>query len=216
MTWHAKALTTSYVTAPGAGAKGAMEDEAAFPYTTTSWYFLDAMEMMAPADPCGRGVRRFHHRRHGLDVEWRRSLAQRSLAPPEGAVWNQVAVVNGGIGGNQVAGPAEYSQHPFAGGPSALQRLDRDVLSALRDHVGYLAGGYQRFQPQRQHAGRKGRSGDEGRRRPAAREMPADAPHWRRGDFGAWHLRRGTWLRGRREKRKALNQFIRIRVRSTA
>ena len=49
MTWHAKALTTSYVTAPGAGAKGALEDEAAFPYTTASWFFLDAVEMMAPA-----------------------------------------------------------------------------------------------------------------------------------------------------------------------
>ena len=36
MTWHAKALTTSYVTAPGTGAKGALEDEAAFPYTTAS------------------------------------------------------------------------------------------------------------------------------------------------------------------------------------
>jgi hypothetical protein len=33
MTWHAKALTTSYITAPGAGARGALEDEAAFPYT---------------------------------------------------------------------------------------------------------------------------------------------------------------------------------------
>jgi len=43
MTWHAKALTTSYVTAPGAGAKGALEDEAAFLYTTASWFFLDAM-----------------------------------------------------------------------------------------------------------------------------------------------------------------------------
>src|SRR5215207_11372024 len=29
MTWHAKALQTSYVTAPGAGAKGAVEEEAA-------------------------------------------------------------------------------------------------------------------------------------------------------------------------------------------
>jgi hypothetical protein len=38
MTWHAKALTTSYVTAPGAGAKGALEDESAFPYTTASWF----------------------------------------------------------------------------------------------------------------------------------------------------------------------------------
>ena len=50
MTWHAKALTTSYVTAPGAGAKGKSEDEAAFPSATASWFFLDAVEMMAPAD----------------------------------------------------------------------------------------------------------------------------------------------------------------------
>src|SRR5262249_28452226 len=49
MTWHAKALTTSYVTAPGAGSKGKSEDEAAFPYSTASWFFLDAVEMMAPA-----------------------------------------------------------------------------------------------------------------------------------------------------------------------
>src|SRR6266851_372481 len=48
MTWHAKALTTSYVTAPGAGSKGKSEDEAAFPYSTASWFFLDAVEMMAP------------------------------------------------------------------------------------------------------------------------------------------------------------------------
>ena len=48
MTWHAKALTTSYVTAPGAGAKGALEDEAAF-RATASWFFLDAIEMTAPA-----------------------------------------------------------------------------------------------------------------------------------------------------------------------
>src|SRR4051812_33766376 len=45
MTWHAKALTTSYVSAPGAGSKGALEDEAAFPYATASWFFLDAIEM---------------------------------------------------------------------------------------------------------------------------------------------------------------------------
>src|SRR5712691_3188884 len=32
MTWHAKALTTSYVTAPGAGSQSKSEDEAAFPY----------------------------------------------------------------------------------------------------------------------------------------------------------------------------------------
>jgi len=42
---------------------------------------------------------------------------------------NRIAVVNAGIGGNQIAGPAEYGpQKPFPGGPSAMQRLERDVL----------------------------------------------------------------------------------------
>ena len=50
MTWHAKALTTSYVTAPELAAEGEREDEAAFQYTTASWYFLDAVEMMMPSD----------------------------------------------------------------------------------------------------------------------------------------------------------------------
>jgi hypothetical protein len=50
MTWHAKALQTSYVTAPGAGAKGQQVDESAFPFSTASWFFLDALDMMAPAD----------------------------------------------------------------------------------------------------------------------------------------------------------------------
>src|ERR1700754_535557 len=49
MTWHAKALTTSYVTAPGAGSKGTSEDEAAFPFTTASWFFIDAVEMKMPS-----------------------------------------------------------------------------------------------------------------------------------------------------------------------
>ena len=46
--------------------------------------------------------------------------------------------MNAGIGGNQVVGPASYTAAlPFAGGPSALARLDRDVLglSGLSDVV---------------------------------------------------------------------------------
>jgi len=50
MTWHAKALTTSFVTAPNAGAKGAGRRKAAFPYPTASWFFLDAVDMMMPPD----------------------------------------------------------------------------------------------------------------------------------------------------------------------
>ena len=46
------------------------------------------------------------------------------------AAGHRAAVINAGIGGNQVAGPADYSpQKPFPGGPSAGARLERDVLS---------------------------------------------------------------------------------------
>ena len=46
-----------------------------------------------------------------------------------GAFGNRYAVVNEGIGGNRVIGPTAYAAKPFAGGPSALESLDRDVLS---------------------------------------------------------------------------------------
>jgi hypothetical protein len=38
-------------------------------------------------------------------------------------------VVNAGIGGNMVIGPADYAAKPFPGGPSALDRLERDLIS---------------------------------------------------------------------------------------
>jgi lysophospholipase L1-like esterase len=131
MTWHAKALTTSYLTAPGAGAKGGTEDENAFPFSTASWYFLDALDMMAPAD--ARAIAAFGDSitdgtasTMNGDDRWPDVLARRLHA----VYGNKVAVVNAGIGGNQVVGPAEYSpQKPFPGGPSAKDRLERDVLS---------------------------------------------------------------------------------------
>jgi lysophospholipase L1-like esterase len=60
------------------------------------------------------------------DDRWPNALARRVHAQ----FGDRVVVVNAGIGGNQVAGPSEYSaQNPFSGGPSAVQRLERDVLS---------------------------------------------------------------------------------------
>ncbi|MGO9486157.1 MAG: GDSL-type esterase/lipase family protein [Rhodomicrobium sp.] len=131
MTWHAKGLTTSYITVPGAGAPGAKEDEAGFPYATTSWYFLDALDMKAApetqaivafgdslTDGTGSTL-------NGGD-RWPDVLSRRLHAQFAG----RFAVVNAGIGGNLITGPAEYSpQMPYPGGPAALQRLDRDVLS---------------------------------------------------------------------------------------
>jgi lysophospholipase L1-like esterase len=131
MTWHAKALTTSYVTAPDGGAKGELEDESAFPFTTTSWYFLDAVDMVASAGTrvivaFGDSITDGTASTLNGDDRWADALSRRL----HGAYGDRVSVVNAGIGGNQVAGPAEYGpQRPFAGGPAAGQRLERDVLS---------------------------------------------------------------------------------------
>jgi lysophospholipase L1-like esterase len=131
MTWHAKALTTSYLTAPGAGAKGDAEDEQEFSFSTASWYFLDALDMMAPAGAStivalGDSITDGTASTMNGDDRWPDVLARRLHA----VHGNKIAVVNAGIGGNQVVGPATYSpQQPFPGGPSAKDRLDRDVLS---------------------------------------------------------------------------------------
>jgi lysophospholipase L1-like esterase len=59
------------------------------------------------------------------DDRWPDVLSRRLHA----AYGEGVAVVNAGIGGNRITGPTPYSPvTPFAGGPSALDRLERDVF----------------------------------------------------------------------------------------
>ena len=131
MTWHAKALTTSYLSKPGSGAKGGEEGEASFPFSTTSWYFLDAVDMMAPATThavvaLGDSITDGTASTLNGDDRWPDVLSRRLHK----AYGDRFSVVNAGIGGNQVVGPAVYTAaRPFSGGPSAVQRLDRDVLS---------------------------------------------------------------------------------------
>ena len=147
MTWHAKALQTSYLTAPGAGALGELEDEGAFPNSTTSWFFLDALDVMAPNDTklvvCfGDSITDGTSSTLNGDDRWPDVLARRlhaGASPRSGA---GISVVNEGIGGNQVVGPDEYSTtKPSPGGPSALSRLDRDVLELSGvTHVIWLEG----------------------------------------------------------------------------
>ena len=131
MTWHAKALQTSYLSMPGAGAKGGDEAEAEFPISTTSWYFIDALDMKMPGDAgaivaFGDSITDGTLSTLNGDDRWPDVLARRLRA----ALGNRIAVVNAGIGGNQVVGPKDYSPRaPFPGGPSAVSRLERDVLS---------------------------------------------------------------------------------------
>ncbi len=131
MTWHAKALTTSYVTAPNAGSKASDEMEVSFPFSTASWFFLDAVDMTAPTSTkvivgFGDSITDGTASTMNGDDRWPDVLSRRLHK----AYGNKVVVLNAGIGGNQVAGPAEYSPtKPFPGGPSSSMRLERDVLS---------------------------------------------------------------------------------------
>ncbi|MEP6916398.1 MAG: GDSL-type esterase/lipase family protein, partial [Acidobacteriota bacterium] len=130
MTWHAKALTTSYLTAPGAGSHGAEAGDQAFPFTTTSWFFLDALDVIAPDETAvvacfGDSITDGTASTLNGDDRWPDVLSRRLHA----AYGSRVSVVNAGIGGNRIVSPATYSPAaPFAGGPSALDRLDRDLL----------------------------------------------------------------------------------------
>src|SRR5262249_45549975 len=122
--------TTSFVAPPGAGSKGSEEGEGAFPYSTASWFFLDAVEMMVPQESFavvafGDSITDGTASTMNGDDRWPDVLSRRLHA----LHGNRMAVVNAGIGGNQIAGPAEYTpQKPIPGGPSARTRIDRDVL----------------------------------------------------------------------------------------
>lgn len=131
MTWHAKALQTSYLSPPRSGGRAGDEEDKAFPYTTTSWFFLDRVDVMAAADTAvvacfGDSITDGTLSTLNGDDRWPDVLSRRLHAVPG----TRGSVVNAGIGGNRITGPASYSlEAPYAGGPSALDRLERDVLS---------------------------------------------------------------------------------------
>jgi lysophospholipase L1-like esterase len=129
MTWHAKALQTSYLTPPRSGSRG-NDDDTAFPYTTTSWFFVDRVDVMAAPDTAviacfGDSITDGTLSTLNGDDRWPDVLSRR-LHARHG---DRVSVVNAGIGGNRIISPTTYSiDAPIGGGPSALERLDRDVL----------------------------------------------------------------------------------------
>ena len=82
MTWHAKALQTSYVPRRAPGAKGADEASRVSAQHHLLVFPRCARHEGAAGRPRHRRVRRFDHRRHALDAERRRSLARRAGAAP--------------------------------------------------------------------------------------------------------------------------------------
>ncbi len=141
LTWHAKAMTTSYISPPGSGALSDHESDAAFPFSTTAWYFLDGLDVTSVDKTTviaalGDSITDGTFSTLNGDDRWSDRLSRRLHA----AYGSLVSVVNVGIGGNQVIGPSTYPP-TFNGGPSALDRLERDVLSrAGITHVIWVEG----------------------------------------------------------------------------
>lgn len=121
-TVHGSALQTNYVSDAGNFAAG--ESTTGFAKTASSWYFLSAVEVLAPASVkgavvvLGDSITDGASARTDKNERWTDVLGRRLLASH-----NELAVLNAGIGGNRV-----LTTSP-CWGQNALARLGRDVLS---------------------------------------------------------------------------------------
>ena len=130
MTWHAKALQTSYISrarqrreGPGGG-RGLvplLDRVLVLPRRGRHDGAGDARSIVAFGDSITDGTGTTING----DDRWPDVLSRRLHA----AYGDGFVVVNQGIGGNRVVGPADYAAKPIPGGPSALDRLDRDIVS---------------------------------------------------------------------------------------
>jgi lysophospholipase L1-like esterase len=139
MSYHSAANTTSFITPSGSGNHTGDLDGFAYEYTTTSWFFLTAVDVMAPADNfvvCvfGDSITDGTHSTLNTNDRWADVFSRRL----HNAYGSRVSVVNEAIGGNRVIAPVVPNA---VSGPSAVDRLDRDVLgiSGLT-HVIWLEG----------------------------------------------------------------------------
>jgi lysophospholipase L1-like esterase len=139
MTFHSSAFVTSYITAPGSGDHTEDLDVFAFEYTTTSWFFLDAVDVMAPSDTVvvcafGDSISDGTHSTLNINDRWMNALSRRL----HNAYGSKISIVNEAIAGNRVVNPVVANS---TAGPAAVDRLDRDVLglSGLT-HVIWLEG----------------------------------------------------------------------------
>ena len=139
MTYHSGANTTSFITPSGSGDHTQAADGFAYEFTTTSWFFLTTLDVLASSDTVvvcafGDSITDGTHTTLNTNDRWANVLSRRL----HNAYGNKVTVVNEAIGGNRVVPPAVPNA---ASGPAAVDRLDRDVLglSGLT-HVIWLEG----------------------------------------------------------------------------
>jgi lysophospholipase L1-like esterase len=131
MTWHAAAFETSYISNPRAGNHARDVGDSAFLYSTTSWFWLDGVEVRRGGDTAalvalGDSITDGFFSTLNENDRWPDDLARQLQQRSRGGRWS---VVNEGIGGNMVT----RLQRIQGGctpcdGPPLLDRLDRDVF----------------------------------------------------------------------------------------
>lgn len=123
LSYHDTAFTTSYISRPNSGDHAGEDSGAAFPYTTSSWFLLDAVDVMAPEGTV-------------VIVAFGDSITDGTFSTPNGndrwpdflsyrlhAIYGEkVSLVNESITGNAVVSASN------AVGEPAVKRLERDVL----------------------------------------------------------------------------------------
>jgi lysophospholipase L1-like esterase len=133
MTYHSSGFVTSYITAPNSGDHTGDYDVFAYEFTTQSYFFLDAVDVVGPPDTmviCAFGdsiTDGTHSTLNGSD-RWMNVLSRRL----HNAYGSRVSIVNEAIAGNRVVNPVTTitptSTFPSTSGAAATDRLARDVL----------------------------------------------------------------------------------------
>ena len=127
MTFHGTALQESFLAAPNTGDHTGDDSDAAFPYETSSWFFVDAVDVLAPADTrvlVGAGSSSVDGSitTPGNNDRFLNWMSRRLHA----AYGQRVSVVNEGIGGDTAAIPIPPQRRPLL--QVLPERFDRDIL----------------------------------------------------------------------------------------
>lgn len=130
ITWHAAAFTTSYISFPGTGDHAADEAGDAYANSTTSWFWLDGVDVRADSDTkvvvaFGDSITDgFFSTLNGED-RWANFFDRRLKAK----FGSKYSVVNEAIGGNMVIAVRPAPGCTLCDGERAGIRLQRDVFN---------------------------------------------------------------------------------------
>ena len=127
MTFHGTALQESFLGAPDSGDHTGDDGDSAFPYETSSWFFVDAVDVLAPSDTrvlVGAGSSSVDGSitTPGNNDRFLNWMSRRLHA----AYGQHVSVVNEGIGGDTAAVPGPGQTRPLL--QVLPERFSRDIL----------------------------------------------------------------------------------------